>query len=118
MKERIENEAPGNHFMLNEIVLATVPGYVARPAKIFDINGLYTLNFLEPERGKNSGYLNFHSYYIFFQFFVRNPLRCNAIARFELNSTIPLMKRKGYRKAMREVELVLGIPKDISMFNR
>lgn len=39
MKERIDEEALDKRFVLNEIVLATVPGYPAWPARIIDING-------------------------------------------------------------------------------
>lgn len=39
LKERIDIEALDKCFVLNEIVLATVPGYSAWPARIIDING-------------------------------------------------------------------------------
>lgn len=39
LKERIITEAPDKEFVLNEIVLASVPGYAAWPARIIDING-------------------------------------------------------------------------------
>lgn len=46
----------------------------------------------------------------------RNPMRCSGLSRFELNSAIPLLKRKGYTKAMRELEMILNIHNDISLF--
>lgn len=48
--------------------------------------------------------------------FIRNPIRCNAVRRFELNKTIPLLERKGYKKAMRELEMTLNIPDEVSVF--
>lgn len=39
MKERIDSEALDKCFVLNEIVLATVPGYSPWPARIIDIAG-------------------------------------------------------------------------------
>lgn len=39
LKERIFDEAPDKQFIVNEIVLATVPGYSAWPARIIEING-------------------------------------------------------------------------------
>lgn len=83
--------------MLNEVVLATVPGYAAWPARIIEING----QTIQVE---------------FFGTGERNPLRCNAVSRFELNNTIPLLQRNGYIKTIRELELVLGIPKNVSIF--
>lgn len=34
LKEKIQNGAPDNEFMINEIVLATVTGFCAWPARI------------------------------------------------------------------------------------
>lgn len=45
----------------------------------------------------------------------RNPVRSKSIARFDINKVIPLLSRRGYRKAMIEVELVLGIPPEASI---
>lgn len=39
LSEKIREESPKNVFMLNEIVLATVPGYCIWPASILQING-------------------------------------------------------------------------------
>lgn len=39
LKEKIFNEAPGNEFMKDEIVLGTIPGYCPWPARIVNIVG-------------------------------------------------------------------------------
>lgn len=39
LTEKILRESPGKEFILNEIVLATVPGFVPWPARIVEING-------------------------------------------------------------------------------
>lgn len=51
-----------------------------------------------------------------FNFPYRNPVRCKAISRFEVNCAIPLLQRRGFAKAIRELELTLGIPDDIALF--
>lgn len=38
LKERIHNESPINEFLVNEVVLCTIPGYSPWPARIKDIN--------------------------------------------------------------------------------
>lgn len=38
LKEKINREAPSNEFVVNEIVLATIPGFCAWPARIKAIN--------------------------------------------------------------------------------
>lgn len=75
-------------------------------------------NFLEPEKGFISNFFgDFFIAFIFsLAFFYRNPLRANAVTRFELNKAIPLLERKAYAKAMKELEMALGIPRDISIF--
>lgn len=45
-----------------------------------------------------------------------NPVRYNAVCRFELNKIIPLLERRGYKKAVKEMELCLEIPENISVF--
>lgn len=35
--------------------------------------------------------------------------------RFDVNKVVPLLKRRGYRKAMEEVERVLEIPSEASI---
>lgn len=47
---------------------------------------------------------------------LRNPIRSGSISRFEIKKAIPLLERKGYTKAIRELEMVLGIPRNISLF--
>lgn len=39
LKERNLNNAPDKEFIINEIVLATVPGYKPWPARIIEIDG-------------------------------------------------------------------------------
>lgn len=39
LKEKIENESPYNSYLVHEIVLATIPGFVAWPARIKNIIG-------------------------------------------------------------------------------
>lgn len=46
----------------------------------------------------------------------RNPVRPNAISQFNVNKVIPFLQRKGYKKSILELELTLGIPSDISLF--
>lgn len=122
--ENIRLGAPDNEFVANEIVLAAVSGYAPWPARIIEIIG-------ETIRVEFFGtgemwvlYLPclFYSYFISalyhysFNSFFSNPLRSHAVSHFELNRTIPFIGRKGYRKATREVESVLGIPKEFSIF--
>lgn len=93
----IDRDAPEKEYIVDEIVLAKVPGYIIWPGRIISIIG-QTINIE------------------FFGTGEINPLRSSAISRFELNATIPLLKRKGYAKAMRELEMVLGINEDNSVF--
>lgn len=39
LKERIENENPNKEYVVNEVILATVPGYPVWPARILQIIG-------------------------------------------------------------------------------
>lgn len=39
LAEKIQNEAPINYYLKDEIVLATIPGYAPWPARILDIIG-------------------------------------------------------------------------------
>lgn len=39
LKEKIDNESPLNIYMINEIVLATIPGFCCWPARIVDMIG-------------------------------------------------------------------------------
>lgn len=39
LKEKIFEEAPDKEYVINEIVLGTVPGYPAWPARILEISG-------------------------------------------------------------------------------
>lgn len=40
-----------------------------------------------------------------------------AIMRFDIGKVIPLLSRRGYRKAMHEVELLLRIPPEESILS-
>lgn len=48
----------------------------------------------------------------------RNPVRSGAVTRFELNKAIPFLERKGYRKAIQEMELVLQVPSNITLYTK
>lgn len=39
LREKINNEAPINEFVANEIVLASIPGYAPWPARILEMSG-------------------------------------------------------------------------------
>lgn len=39
LEERIENDSPSNHYVQNEIVIASIPGYAPWPARILSIQG-------------------------------------------------------------------------------
>lgn len=53
-----------------------------------------------------------------FHFFYSNLVRAQAICHFNVNKTIPLLNRKGYKKAMMELELILNVPTDASLFTK
>lgn len=40
LQERMNLEAPDKEFIINEVVLAVVPGYSAWPARILEISGV------------------------------------------------------------------------------
>lgn len=40
LQERMDLEAPDKEFVINEVVLAVVPGYSAWPARILEISGV------------------------------------------------------------------------------
>lgn len=39
LKEKMTNKAPQNSFLINEIILATIPGFVPWPARVLNITG-------------------------------------------------------------------------------
>lgn len=93
----MSRDSPDKEYVVGEVVLAAVPGYPPWPSRILEIN----------ERT------------IVVEFFGTgeiNPIRCSAITRFELNKTIPLLQRKCYAKTMKELELIMEIPGDVSVF--
>lgn len=51
-----------------------------------------------------------------FKCICRNLVRLNAISQFSIKNVIPLLNRKGYKKAIVELELALGIPSTLSLF--
>lgn len=118
LKEKIHNESPMNEFMVDEIVLCTIPGYAPWPARIKEIiNQTIFVEFF----GTGQMYVktsisvyvpNSHCVYIYF----RNPVRSGAISRFDVTKSIILLERKGYKKAIRELEIILNIPPTVSLF--
>lgn len=124
LKEKIENENPNKEYVVNEVVLATVPGYPVWPARILEIIGqtIKVEFFGTGERYKKYLLNNFSKIQVMSHkdsmclLYYRNPIRCNAVSRFELNQTIPLIERKCYRKTMKELELILEMPSELSIF--
>lgn len=49
-------------------------------------------------------------------FLDRNPVRSSAIERFNIGKVVPLLQKKGYIKAIRELEMALNIPDAVSLF--
>lgn len=50
--------------------------------------------------------------------FCRNPLRSNAVSRFDITKAIPILERKRYGKSILELEMVLGVPENVSVLSR
>lgn len=99
LNEKILNESPLNTYMINEIVLATIPGFCSWPARIVDIVGeTIMVQFF------GTGHIN--------------PVRSKALGRFELCKVIPFLQRKGFRKAIQEMELILDIPESFSLLQK
>lgn len=99
LAQAIENGSPSNEFVTDEVVLVTIPGFCAWPARIVGILG----ETLMVE---------------FFGTSQINPVRINAVTRFKLIDVIPLLQRKGFRKSMEELEFALQIPPQISLFKQ
>lgn len=120
LKEKIRTEAPDNEFMINEIVLVTIPEFCPWPASITMITGetMMVQFFGTGEMSVKVYFFSTKSNLLMNTFFFRNPVRSNAVSRFELNRTIPLLQRKGYRKAMQELELTNQVPENISLFKQ
>lgn len=98
LQERIQNEVPSKKYLPNEIILATIPGYAAWPAKILDMIGQTV--FVE-----------------FFGTGQRNLVRPSSIRHFDIKTVLPLLNRKGYKKAMAELEMCLNIPLSLSVLS-
>lgn len=82
--------------MVNEIVICTISGYAPWPARILDITGqTIAIEFF------GTGQINL--------------VRANAICPFNSNKIIPFLNRKGYKKAIIELEMVLGVPLESSL---
>lgn len=118
LEEKIHNDSPINEFMVNEVVLCTIPGYAPWPARIRDINSqTIFVEFF----GTGQMYANpFNNLYI--QEFslcdlFRNPVRSGAISRFDVTKAKRLLERKGYMKAIRELEMTLRVPSVLSLFH-
>lgn len=117
LEERIILQEPINHFLENEVVLATIPGYAPWPARIVGISAetifveFFGTGQMWVSKNKNLVFFNTSQNIIFF----RNPVRSGALSRFDVKKVIPLLQRRGYRKAVRELEFILGIPKDVSV---
>lgn len=98
LQERLQNEVPSKEYLPNEIILATVPGYAPWPARIIEMVGQTIL--VE-----------------FFGTGQKNLLRSSSIRHFDIKMVLPLLNRKGYKKAMTELELCLGIPSSLSVIS-
>lgn len=98
LQERILNEVPSKEYLPNEIILATVPGYAPWPARIIEMIGQTIL--VE-----------------FFGTGQRNLVRPNSVRHFDIKVVLPLLNRKGYKKAMTELESCLGIPPSLSVLS-
>lgn len=96
LQELLLIEAPTRQFLVAEVVLATVPGFCPWPSIILSITGQTIL--IE-----------------FFGTGQRNLVRPNSICHFNINTVLPLLNRKGYRKAIKELEMTLEIPSSISV---
>lgn len=99
LAQAIENGSPSNEFVTDEVVLVTIPGFCAWPARIVGI--LKETLMVE-----------------FFGTSQINPVRINAVTRFKLIDVIPLLQRKGFRKSMEELEFALQIPPQFSLFKQ
>lgn len=97
LAQAIENGSPANEFVADEVVLVTIPGFCPWPARILGISS----ETLMVE---------------FFGTGQMNPLRIYAVKRFRLNDVIPLIERKGYKKSLEELEFILQIPPQITLF--
>lgn len=98
LQERLLNDVPSKEYLPNEIILATIPGYVAWPARILEMMGQTVL--VE-----------------FFGTGQRNLVRPGSIRHFDVKAAIPLLNRKGYKKAMTELELCLAIPASLTVIS-
>lgn len=96
LQERLLNDAPAKEYIPDEIILATIPGYSPWPARILEISGQTIL--VE-----------------FFGTGQKNLVRPSSICHFDVKTVLPLLNRKGYKKAMIELELCLGIPSSLSL---
>lgn len=98
LQERLLNQVPNKEYLPNEIILATIPGYVPWPARILEMTGQTV--FVE-----------------FFGTGQKNIVRPTSIRHFDVKTVLPLLNRKGYKKAMIELELCLKIPSTLSVIS-
>lgn len=97
LSEQIDRDSPSRQYLLNEIILTTIPGFVPWPSRILKIDG--------------------HTILVeFFGTGQRNLVRSNSISGISSHKMIPYLNRKGYRKAVLELEKVLKIPSNLSLF--
>lgn len=98
LQERLLSQVPAKEYLQNEIILASIPGYVPWPARILEMTGQTVL--IE-----------------FFGTGQKNLVRPTSIQHFNLKTVLPLLQRKGYRKAMTELELCLKVPSTLSVIS-
>lgn len=121
LSEQMLRDSPAKEYVIDEVILATIPGYSPWPARILSITGrTISIEFF----GTGQMYVVQLDYYIQFKFLIssirfiihRNLVRSTSKTPFSVNKTIPLLSRKGYKKAMVELEFILGISANVSLF--
>lgn len=96
--EQIDKDSPSRHYLPNEIILTTIPGFVPWPSRILKIDG--------------------HTILVeFFGTGQKKLVRVNSISGISSHKMIPYLNRKGSRKAVLELENVLGIPSNLTLFS-
>lgn len=113
LKVTMQHEAPINEFIINEVILATIPGYAPWPARISKIIGetIFVEFFGTGQMYEHNQIYYFNRITIYSNYIVfRNPVRSNAICRLEIPKMVPFLQRRGYKKAIMELEQVLDVP--------
>lgn len=115
IQEKILNQSPNNEFMINEVVLCTIPGYAPWAARIREINNqTIFVEFFGTSQMYVNAFINLYCCSIHCVCFFRNPVRIGAVSRFDVTKAKQLLERKGYKKAIRELEMALKVPLDVS----